>query len=151
MDAERENRDAVEGDSMAGFRGGNEVEFGESGEKPVCVLAQFQFGVLVDLNRGEVPHAGEQSGDVRARGGFLPGLRRRKEQCAALRVDENERGQNDFDGVALPAFFGDRAGETELAGFAEFGDGTEETLRRARRAEGGAEFHQRLVPVSGAA
>jgi hypothetical protein len=106
VDAERENRDAVEGDSVTGFRGGNEVELGESGQKFLCVLPQFQFGVLVDLNRGEVPHVGEQSGDVRARGGFLPGSRRRKKQCAALTVDENERGQNDFDGVALPALFG---------------------------------------------
>jgi hypothetical protein len=87
VSAERENRDAVEGDGVVGFCSGNEVEVAESGEKLVCVLAQLPLGVLVDLNRGEVPHAGEQCGHVRARTRFLARLRSRKEQGAALGID----------------------------------------------------------------
>lgn len=60
----RENGDAVERDRMARFCGGNEVEFGERGKQLSSVLAELQFGVVADLNRREVPHTGEQSGDI---------------------------------------------------------------------------------------
>ncbi len=110
---------------MTSFSGWNEMGSGESREEFLCVLAKLQFWMLVDLNRGEVPHAGEESGDLCTGGGFFMRFRWGKEQGAVLRVYQDQGGKNNFDGVAFFAFFGNGGGEAKFARFAEFGDRTE--------------------------
>ena len=95
-----------------------------------------------------MPHAGEQGGDASGRVGFFERFWRRKEQGEALGVDEDQRSESNLDGGARLALFRDGIGEAEFVRLAEFSDGAEQALRRARRTESGAEFHHRLIPIS---
>src|SRR5271166_95834 len=67
---EGEKSDVAKGYGMSGFFDANERELVESREGLVGVFAQFRFGVLVNLNRREVPHSGQQSGNLGRGAGF---------------------------------------------------------------------------------
>jgi len=112
---------------------------------------QFGDGILLDVNCGEVPHAREEDWDVSGVRGVGRGLRRREKKSASLGIDEDKRGESEFDAGPFGAFFGDDIGETEFARLAKFGDRTEKALRRARGAKSGAEFHHGLIPIAGSA
>ena len=149
--AERQKRDLAVGDGMANFWQGQQLRRELLSVKEACVKERLQFGggILLDMNRGEVPHAGKESRDVSGVGGTGRGLRRREKKSASARIDEDERGESEFNAGPFGAFFGNDIGEADFPRLAKFGDGAKKTLRRARSAKSGAEFHHGLVPIAG--
>src|SRR5262249_59773805 len=72
----------------------------------------------------------------------------RQQQRVPLLVDKNRSREINFLGCPLLAFLWNDLGQASLPCKAELRDGTDQTLRRLRRAHHRAEFHHRLVPIA---
>jgi hypothetical protein len=97
--------------------------------------------VVRNFDGGELPHARKQDAVVRA--GILHQYR------AGTGITKNRGGDSDPDSAALVAGSGDFRCGAEGIGAAPARGGTDFAARGLRRADGLAQFHERLVPIPG--
>ncbi len=76
-------------------------------------------------------------------------LGRRKQKRPATLVRKDGRGQPNLHSCPLFAHLRQKVRDAKFAAFTKLRDGAEKALRRFWRAQRGAEFHHRLVPVAG--
>jgi hypothetical protein len=129
--AERQKRDLAVGDGMTNFWQSQQLRRELLSVKEACVKERLQFGsgILLDMNRGKVPHVGKESRDVSDERGVGGGFRRREKKSLAAGIDEDKRGESEFKAGPFGAFFGDDIGEGDFPRLAKFGDGAEKALR----------------------
>src|ERR1039458_9738415 len=102
--------------------------------------ARAQFGGGEIFGRGQVPESGHATGGRVALG----------QQDAASMAHHQQRAA-EADGSALARFHRQLRNGAFLAGAATFGQRADQAERMARQADGGAEFHQRLIEMAGLA
>src|SRR4029077_20198470 len=106
-------------------------------------------GIFSYGNRGEMPHSGNQCRNVVGSILLVFFLRRGEKKSQSVGISKDRGGERDFHGRSFSSLLRQGSSNAELAAFAELRDGTEQALRRFRRAQRGAQLHHGLVPVAG--